>query len=84
MNERKIGIRTSYGVGPGSNIQENEKAKLIGVRRSPTDTRKGKKLTKADSDFSTSVPIDESDQSDFSFSLTESLPLSYNHQHNDY
>ena len=86
--KRKIGIRTSYGVGPGSNIQEDEKAKLIGVRRSPTVTRKrkkkGKKLTKADSDFSTSVPTDESDQSDFTFSLTESLPLSYNHQHNDY
>ena len=85
--KRKIGIKKSFDSGllqPVSNIQEAEKAKLIGVRRSPTIPRKrrkkDKKLAISDSDFSTSVPTDESDQSDFAFSLSESLPLSFNHQ----
>ncbi|KAI6650477.1 hypothetical protein LOD99_5914 [Oopsacas minuta] len=83
--KRKIGIRTSFEVRPGSNIQEAEKAKLIGVRKSPTVTRKrkkkGMKLAIADSDFSTSVPTDESDQSDFTCNVSEPLPFPYNHQH---
>ena len=86
--KRKIGIKKSVESGlllPGLDMQEAEKAKLIGVRRSPTVARKRKKKSKkieiADSDFSTSVPTDESDQSDFTFSLSESLPLSFNHQH---
>ena len=85
--KRKIGLKTGIDgpLLPGASLNlDTEKAKLIGVRKSPPQNpkrkKKAKKLGSRDSDLSASIPTDESDQSDFTSSLPESFSIPYNHK----